>query len=293
MSATHLTFGEIRFQLQKRFPGVDADVLDSFINERYRRVMRRGDWTRLRLQAVLQTVAPYESGTVAVLNGSDAVTLTDGTWLEEMTGRAFRIGVDPAYYQFTWVSASTGTLDRTYEGDDDDAAEYRIYQAVYSLPADLALLKSMRVLDRPRDLDQVSQERLDEMDASRLAHGTPQRYAPHMDDLSDPPRRQVELHPAPDAAVAIPFWFTQDPALFEVTATASYVAAWLNPDAIYHGVEAEVRRLEKDYAGFTAAESLFNVDLAEMFGAEARRTGPAGIKMAARYTRQNRRRWQR
>lgn len=50
MSATNPTFGEIRFQCQKRFPGLDADLLDSYINERYRRILRRGDWQRLRVQ---------------------------------------------------------------------------------------------------------------------------------------------------------------------------------------------------------------------------------------------------
>lgn len=293
MSATNLTFGEIRFQCQKRWPGMDPDILDSYINERYRRILRRGDWNRLRVQAVLQTFEPYVTGTVTVVNDSADLVLADGTWTSAMSGLAIRIGEDEAYYQFTQTAALTGTLDRVYEGTDDAAASYRIFQNVYPLPADCALLKSMRVLSSPRDMDQVSQELLDERDPDRCEHGTPTCYALHMDDLSSPPRQQVELWEAPDAQIAVPFWYTQDPALFDAGDTAEFVAPWLSPDAIYCGVEAEVRRSEKDYAGSDRAEALFLTHLSEMFGAEARRIGSQPIKMAAQYTRHNRLRWQR
>lgn len=292
MSATQLTFGEIRFQCQKRFPGVDPDVLDSLINERYRRVLRRGDWQRLKVQAVLQTVEPYETGTLAVAKGSTALVGTDTVWTDAMSGRAIRIANGEEYYQFTRTAGTTGTLDRAYEGEDETAATYSIWQNIFPLPADLFVLHSMRVLGYPADLDQVSQEQLDERDPNRASEGTPNCYSPHMDDASTPPRMQVEVFPIPDEAIAIPFWYTQDPTLFSASGTALFVAAWLEPAAIYDGVEADVRRLEKDYAGFDRAEALFNVHLIEMFGAEARRRGPQSIKMHPQYTRHNRRRWQ-
>jgi len=294
MSATNLTFGEIRFQCQKRFPGVDPDIVDSYINERYRRILRRGDWQRLRVQAVLQTVAPYETGTVAATEGSASISGTDTVWTDAMSGRAIRIAEGDEYYQFTYISPTSGTLDRVYEGEDATAATYSIWQNVYVLPADLHVLHSIRVLGSPRDLDQISQEELDERAANRGTEGDPDCYALHMDDLSSPARAQIEVYPVPDSVMGLPFWYTQDPTLFSASQTANFVAAWLNPDALYCGVEAEVRRqLEKDYVGAQAAESMFTLHLSEIFAAEARRTTARQIKMADRFTRHNARRWTR
>ena len=293
MSATNPTFGEIRFQCQKRFAGIDPDLLDSLINERYRRALRRLDWQRLRVQAVLQTAAAYNTGTVTVTHGSTAVILADGIWAAAMTGRAIRIAERDEYYQFTRLTDTTGTLDRPYEGEDNLAAGYSIWQHVYPLPGDVARLLTMRVFGSDQDLDQVSQESLDEQDATRSDLGTPERYALHMDDLSTPPRQQVELHPGPDEELSIPFWYTQDPAMFGEDDAADFLAPWLNPEEIYLGVEADVRRLEKDYPGSQFAEQVAGGVASQTNQAEARRIGPLPIKMAAIYTRHNRRRWQR
>ena len=292
MSATNLTFGEVRFQCQKRFPGVDSDVLDSLINERYRRALRKLDWRRLRVQAVLQTVAEYTTGTVAVTEGSTALTGTDTVWTAAMSGRAIRIGSDDEYYQFTRTADTTGTLDRAYEGEDDTEATYQIWQSIYVMPTDMAQLHTMRVLGDTMDLDQVSQEDLDEQDSTRSTYGSPSRYALHMDDTSTPPRVQVELHPGPDEVLAIPFWYTQDPQLFGSSATGDFLAPWLNPDEIYLGVEADVRRLAKDYAGAQLAEALQGAAASEGRQAEARRIGPQRLKMGPQFTRHNRARWQ-
>lgn len=293
MSATSPTFGEIRLQCEKRFPAIDADVRDSLINERYRRILRRGDWQRLRVQAVIQTVAPYETGTIAATNGSTSITGTDTVWTEAMSGRAIRIAEGDEYYQFTYVSPTSGTLDRAYEGDDATAATYSIWQNVYVLPSDLFVLHSMRVLGEIRDLDQQTQEQLDEQAANRSTQGTPYCYALHMDDLSTPPRQQVELYYIPDQVYSIPFWYTQDPTLFSASQTSSFLAPWLNPSAIYDGVAADVRALEDNLGAAQHYEQMFLAHLSEMFGAEARRRGARPIKIAEKYTRHNARRWAR
>jgi hypothetical protein len=291
MSATNPTFGEIRHQCQIRWPGVGLDLLDSWINERYRRILRRGDWKRSRIEAVLQTVAPYSTGTVAITTATTNLTLTSGTWTSGMTGRKIRIAARNEYYTFTYASASTGTIDRNYEGDTATEAAYSIWQNIYALPAACRNLRSMRVFSAAKDMDEVSQESLDEYAAARLTEGTPDRYALHEDDSSSPPVQQVELYPIPDEILSIAYWYSQDPTLF--SATATILPAWLNPSALYHGVEAEALRKAKDYAGSDRAEALFLNDLNEMFIDEARRTPPVEIKMAPRHTAHRVRRWNR
>jgi hypothetical protein len=69
------------------------------------------------VEAVLQTTAPYSTGTVAVTEGSAAVTGTDTVWTAGMSGREFRVTGRDEIYTFTRTGNTTGTLDRNYEGD--------------------------------------------------------------------------------------------------------------------------------------------------------------------------------
>jgi hypothetical protein len=285
VSATNRTFGEIRFQLQKEFPGLDADVLDFWITERYRDILRSLAWRRLRVQAVIQTPDAYETGTVAVTNGSDALTLTGGTWTSAMTGRGIRIAADNEYYQFTFASSTTGTLDRNYEGTTDADATYKLFQSVYVLPADCRELHSIRVLDSPRDLDQWSQETLDEAAPHRIKYGTPRAYAPHMDNASSPSRIQVELYPIPDDVMSLPYWYTQDPTLFSASGTADFFAPWLLPNALVEQVRSLALRKERDYTGAQLASQEATVAMQEMIREEARRIGTTPLKMAGVHTR--------
>jgi hypothetical protein len=207
-----------------------------------------------------------------------------------MTGRWIRISGQSEYYTFTYVSGTTGTLDRVYESDTETGLSYKISKSVYALPSDLRLLHSMRILTDPDDLDQSSQEELDETAPARESYGTPDRYALYANDASTPPVAQVELYPIPDAVIGIPYWYSQDPTLFAATATSSFIAPWLSPDAIYSGVEADALRKEKDYAGYDRAEAAYNNHLTEMFHGEATRMGARPLKMAPAYTRHNRQR---
>lgn len=290
MSVTNLTFGELRFQCQKRHSGLDPDVLDSYINERYRRLVRRVPWQRLKIQSVIPTVAEYTAGTVAVTLGSDAITGTDTVWTAEMDGRCIRFGSDAAYYEFSYASATTGVLDRDYEGASDALASYSIWQNIFPLPADCRQLVTIRVTDVARDLDQVSAEELDEMAATRTSTGNPILYALHMDDGSAPPRQQVEVYPVPIEVTALPFWYIQDPAMFDISETSSYFPTWINPNVIYDGVAADVCGKEKDYAGKKLYEADFLRGMNEMLAAECERTPGAQIQMAERFTRHRDRR---
>lgn len=285
MSVSNRTFGELRFQLQKEFPGLDPDKLDFWITERYRDILRSLTWRRLRVQAVIQTPAAYETGTVAVTNGADTVALTGGAFTSAMTGRAIRIAADNEYYQFTFVGATSGTLDRNYEGDTDTAATYKIAQPVYVLPADCRQLHSIRVLGLPRDLDQWSQEQLDEASPHRSRYGKPVAYAPHMDNASSPSRMQVELYPIPDEVLDLPYWYTQEPTLFEASGTSDFFAAWLLPNALVESVRQLALRMDKDYVGAREAGREAAAAFDVMQREEAKRIGTTPLKMTPAFTR--------
>ena len=97
------TYGEIRFRLSKlaRAQGVDLDLLDGWIQDRYLEILDALPWQRLEKQATLQTTAEYDTGTCDVTNGSTSITGTGTTWTTGMTGRLMRINNEETFYLFT------------------------------------------------------------------------------------------------------------------------------------------------------------------------------------------------
>lgn len=151
------TLGEIRMQLSKTQPGLDQDVLDAWILEGLQFILGELNWQRLDVKTSVVIPAEYNAGTVALTQGSDVVTGSGTAFTEAMSGRLFRVlDESDAYYQFTQVSATEGTLDRPYEGDTATGLSYRINQNVFQAGADCRGIHSVDGLIRkaPSDLPQ-------------------------------------------------------------------------------------------------------------------------------------------
>jgi len=111
-----MTYGQLKFRLTKAFPGVDLDLIEGWINDVYRDILGELPWQRQQVESMLLTVAPYTTGYVALTQGSQAVSLVGGTFTSAMNGRALRTPPRTEFYQFTYISATSGSLDRPYEG---------------------------------------------------------------------------------------------------------------------------------------------------------------------------------
>lgn len=272
--------------MKKLFPGIDADVLDGIIADRHGEIIAELSWTRIKAMAVLQTTAPYDTGTVAVTNGSASVTLTGGTWTTAMTGRAFRVGTDTAYYEFTYASATTGTLDRVYEGTTDSAADYSIWQSVYPLPSNCRIIEDDAFSTTSLGpLHRVGRESLNFGDPSRSTTGTPTNWATYMDDSSTPPRMQVELWPVPDEAIGIPFEYVAEASA--PTQSSVAFAPWMEPaSALVEGVIGKIMRTPqfRDYAGAQIAMAAAEKALATMRNNEAHRKGTTQMVLGSHFT---------
>src|ERR1035437_10274292 len=142
-------------------------------------------------------------------------------WGTEMRGRAFRVAGRSEFYEFTWLTATTGTLDRPYEGTTSATAGYSIFQNVYPLPADCRLVNDDAFSDMYGPMVRFTHGELNESDPSRIQTGTPRAWASYMDDSSTPPRMQVEIWPIPDVAIGIPFTYVGDAAPLTDTSTIS------------------------------------------------------------------------
>jgi hypothetical protein len=98
--------------MQKQFPGLDLDILEGYISDRYTEILEELAWERLDKLGMVQTIAPYQTGTVTVAFATQAVTLTGGAWDPTMTGRFLQVAGDSSYYTFTYTGPTTGTIGR-------------------------------------------------------------------------------------------------------------------------------------------------------------------------------------
>lgn len=280
-----MTLGSLKFRLTKIFPGLDADVLEGLIDDCYQEIIGKLAWSRQNVQTILQTVAPYSTGTVALTNGSTAVTLTSGTWTSGMTGRAFRVVGGSEFYELTYGSATTGTLDRAYEGATATGAAYKIFQHVYPLPSDCRLLEddAFSTFDLG-PLVRYTRAQLNASFPDRTTVGTPQAWAAYMDDSSSPPRMQVELYPVPELAVGIPLSYVAEATT--PTASGSAFAGWVKSTALFEGVCARICRLPqfRDLDAAREHERVAKESISDMKADEARKKGGIEFTLGSYYT---------
>jgi len=286
-----MTYGQLKFRLTKQFPGVDLDLIEGWIDDRYAEILGELPWSRQNVTGVLQTLAPYSTGTVTLSAGSNAVALDGGTFATGMTGMAFRVTGEDDIYAFTCVGAASGTLDRGYEGSLGLApgAAYTLFQHVYAMPADCRMLENT-AFDSFSYGPMLRMARSQLQQSSGGALGTPGIWAGYMDDGSTPPRMQVELCPAPDKAYGIPFTYVSDPGGLTGSSTFATLQVWMQPAALLEGVVARVKAHLKDYNGAQLAGVLAKAALGQMRKAEAQGMAPAAMQLDSYYTRHRMRR---
>lgn len=279
------TFGAIRARLSKlpHGAGVDPDVLDGYINDRYMAMISVHPWTRLSINAVLQVPAKYDTGTIAITAGATAVTLTGGTFTAAMTGRRIRIANRSEFYTFSFLTGSTGTIDRAYEGDTIADSAYRIWQAIFSLPSTVDFFQSVELPRLGRDLDQMSQDELDFVDPGRHASGGPFVFAPYQDNATTGVT-QIELYPGTEIAEGLPIRYRQMVDRLEAPDdTGTEFPAWIDTQVIFAGVEADLYGLTGNGGMKQMKERDWAMGLQSMIASDIQRVVPSVMRMADRY----------
>lgn len=276
------TLGQVREIILKTPHGAGQDLLllTERINGRYQEILNMHPWSRLRTQGTLTTVADYDTGTVAIDNGLMAVTLTDGTFPTALSGGRIRIGTEPSWYVFTRTGATTGTIERAFEGDTVTDAAYQLWQPIYSLPSDCDNVLSISVPSQRWELDKKSPEWIDEQDAAREQIDFPMVWADYSDASS---LSRIELWPGPTEAEGLPLSYTTAGTMFDsVTDAAVAFPDWVDTDAIIAGVEADIL---SDMGSPMAAvkEAKFAAKVAAMFSEDCQRRAPIHLAMSDRY----------
>ncbi len=281
------TLGQFCMRTGKHPAGasVDPDLLRGFVNDRIEAICRLTQWTRLKQQSILQLVAEYTTGTVSIALGATAGTGTLTVFTAAMTGRFIRLaGLLPAY-TFTYVSPTSFTIDRPFEGPSALVdAGFKIYKSIYELPATLESIQSLRNLTLGYDLNEETREWLDRNAASRTAYGQPAVYVPAEDSATG--LQQIELYPAPIVAQGLGMDWRQKAPLFDLENlnTSAEFPDWISIPAITAGVLADCYETQGETAAQDRAEKRFQMLIAQMQGEDARRMPPQTMRQADRYT---------
>ncbi len=142
-----MTVDEMLHRMYQVIPNAEFRDLVFEVNASVDRIANLRNWHWMETTDTIDLIAEYNTGTVAVVNGSASITGTSTVWTSLMTGRKIKFNNEAVDYTFTYVSGTTGTLDRVYSGDSDTEADYKIYQDVYSLPSNFKHYLSLVDLD--------------------------------------------------------------------------------------------------------------------------------------------------
>jgi hypothetical protein len=128
----------------------------------------------------LVTVAPYTTGTLAVTNGSTAITFgtPPGVGLGSFAGRKLVVTGWPEFYRIATHAAGAGpaTLDVAYQGPDAAAAAFTAYKDEYDLATDVRHIVGVYVAETGAEIEQKSEEYLREEYPEPSAAAWPPQY---------------------------------------------------------------------------------------------------------------------
>jgi hypothetical protein len=270
------TYGDIRFRVSQQLPGVALALIDGWLLDRYTQILDRLKWKRQEAVATIETVASYSAGTLAVTQGSAAFT-------SNMTGMSIAIDCRKEAYQFTFLTSTTGTLDRGFEGPTDALASFRIYQAIYALPADCKIIGQI-VSNLWGPLERFTGERLRDSIGETRIFGPPRIFAPSMDS-SDPPCMQVELTPIPETAHSLVLTYTAEAQA--LSGTAVTMQPWMRPAALVAGALADGYAFLKYWNSSDRQMAGYESYVEDMVRTDSLNRGSRPIKMASWLTRHN------
>jgi hypothetical protein len=284
-----MTFGALRLQIQMSAPGVSLDLIDGFINSRYETILNAAAWTGLKAHAYLQTIAAYQSttDTATATAGSNAVTGTGTAWTSAITGKKFSIPGEVVLYTATYVSGTSLTLDRPYEGLTG-AKAYVFATDVYALPSDCRTVVTINspLIDKP--LAEFSEDMLNSVTGPEAMVSDPVAYSVYdpSPESAPPVLAQVRFWPPPLYARGYKTEYLRFANAFDGTNTSASPLPFIGSGILLNGVRADAQLHLGNLAAAAGYEKLFRDQLAELLRIEhQQRRPPATLQMVPRFTR--------
>jgi hypothetical protein len=130
-------------RLLNRCPQAGLILCQQFVNDSWRQLQARTEWSFRRRHGTFAPANQYSTGTVSTNAGVGSPTLVTGTgttWTASMVGRQIRIGglLFPYYTIVSVLSPTSLLLDQPWVGPDAVLQVYQIMTVYFSVPSDFA-----------------------------------------------------------------------------------------------------------------------------------------------------------
>jgi hypothetical protein len=239
------TWGQIRLQLQtfvkSNGDSVGFHVLNPAINSAYEKILAARRWRKLNVDSTLTVLAPVRDGTVTITQGSTAVTLAGATWAQAVDGRKFRIAGQSVWYIMTWLTATTGTLDREFEDEDQAAAGYELFQDEYELPDDCGVVLHFVDVRTGYQLAKRDSDWITANNPSLVHEADPLAWAPTT-STSESDVKRVQFYPVPIRALSLKIRYKVIATGFDGSNDPDSPLAWVSSLAIEQYAKSLIAR---------------------------------------------------
>src|SRR5690606_27581744 len=183
------------------------DEIYQAVQSAYMEVWQARNWKYLWTHGRINTVEPYQTGTIAYAASTRQVTLSDGTWPTWARYGTIRIG-NVLHNVASRDSDTVLTLEATQAPteDVDPGTSYTLFRGVYTLPADFQRVFGFSAEDHWCDLRLVDLREWMQWQRQTRTTGTPTSVAigPDLDVLG---QFAIYLYPTPQAAKSIDFMY--------------------------------------------------------------------------------------
>lgn len=174
-----LPLSAIREAVQDMVPSPQLTTPDAnrCIKQSHRAFGNQYQWSYRRRDTIIQTVAPYATGTVTVTAGSGTVTGSGTAWTSAMVGRQIRIAGETVFWWIGAVNVGLQTLTLAdaqlqavvWVATGAAGVAYSIFADQFAVPADMAIILT-QVGTWP--LQETSQTEIDLLDPGRVSGGS-------------------------------------------------------------------------------------------------------------------------
>lgn len=183
------------------------DEIFQAVQSAYMEVWQARNWKYLWTYGRINTVEPYQEGTIEYDAGTRQVTLSGGTWPDWARYGTIRVA-NVLYNVAEKVSSTVVTLEAAQAPTESIAAgtSYTLFRAIYTLPADFQRVFGFSAEDHWCDLRLVDLREWMRWQRQTRSTGTPTSVAigPDPDVLG---QFAIYLYPAPQAARSIDFMY--------------------------------------------------------------------------------------